>query len=89
MLDLTKRRHGRASPRTGGTAQRFDEPLKIGQRVRDEHFHRQGAVIDIARQYAHPKAEPVYHYLLRWDDGQVQAVGEAAFDGDHGLDPVD
>ena len=89
MLDLVKRRRGRAPSRTGGPEPRSEEPLAVGQRVRDLRLHRQGSVIDVARQYAHPKAAPVFHYLVRWDDGQIQAFGEEAFVADHGIDLID
>ena len=46
-------------------------------------------ILDFACQYAHPKAQPVYSYLIRWQDGQVSAVTEAAFGGDAGLELVD
>ena len=35
---------------------------------------------DSACQYAHPNAEPVFNYLVRWDDGQVSALTEHALD---------
>jgi len=86
VLDLVNRRRGR--PHAGGSGQRADGPLAVGQRILDQRLQRQGTVIDVARQYAHPKADPVFHYLVRWDDGQVQALGEAVFDGDYGLEPL-
>jgi len=86
---LVKRRRGRAASHSGGSDQRVEGPLSVGQRVRDARLHRQGTVVDVARQYAHPKADPVFHYLVRWEDGQVQAFGEVAFEGDYGLEPVD
>ena len=56
--------------------------LVAGQKVRDVHGKSTGVVLDFACQYAHPKAKPVYSYLIRWQDGQVNAVTEAAFQGD-------
>lgn len=56
--------------------------LEAGQKVRDIHERTLGVVTDSACQYAHPKAAPVYNYLIRWQDGQVQAVTESAFQGD-------
>ena len=56
--------------------------LEPGQKVRDIHERLLGVVTDSACQYAHPKAPPVYNYLIRWQDGQVQAVTETAFLGD-------
>jgi hypothetical protein len=45
--------------------------------------------LDYACQYAHPKADPVYSYLIKWDDGQVQALSEAAVGGPFGIEPLD
>jgi len=56
--------------------------LAAGQKVRDVHDKSVGVVLEFACQYAHPKAQPVYSYLIRWQDGQVSAVSEAAFLGD-------
>ncbi len=64
-------------------------PLEQGQKVRDTQNSNIGVVLEYACQYAHPKADPVYSYLIRWQDGQVQAVTEAAFQGSHGLKLVD
>ena len=64
-------------------------PLEQGQKVRDAQNNNSGVVLEHACQYAHPKADPVYSYLIRWQDGQVQAVSEAAFQGSHGLKLVD
>jgi hypothetical protein len=55
------------------------DPLDPGHKVRDAHGGRAGVVLDIARQYSHPKAQPVHNYLIRWEDGQVEAVSEMAF----------
>lgn len=55
--------------------------LENGQKVRDTRDDTTGVVLDYACQYAYPKAQPVYSYLIRWQDGQVQAVTEAAFSG--------
>ncbi len=63
--------------------------LANGQKVRDVHDQAIGVILDHACQYAHPKAQPVYSYLIRWQDGTVQAVTEAAFFGDAGLELVD
>jgi hypothetical protein len=65
------------------------EPLEAGQKVRDSQNDSTGVVLDFACQYAHPKADPVYSYLIRWQDGQVQAVTETAFEGSTGLRVVD
>ena len=66
-----------------------EQPMKLqaGQKVRDTRDNRQGVVLDLACQYAHPKAAPVYSYLIQWHDGIVQAVSEGAFRA--GLETVD
>jgi hypothetical protein len=56
--------------------------LEAGQKVRDVRERTVGVVLDYACQYAHPKAPPVYSYLIRWRDGQVQALSETAFCAD-------
>ncbi len=63
--------------------------LEAGQKVRDLRDNSIGVVLDHACQYAHPKAQPVYSYLVRWADGQVCAYTEAAFFGDDRLELVD
>ena len=55
------------------------EKLEIGQKIHDTLGNQDGVVLDIARQYAHPKAPPIYSYLVKWEDGQVLAIAEAAF----------
>jgi hypothetical protein len=62
--------------------------LETGGQLRDRRSDRLGTVLDVACQYAHPKAEPVYNYLVRWDDGQIEALSQAALDGTHGLEVV-
>jgi len=63
--------------------------LETGQKVRDVQEDSVGVVLEFACQYAHPKAQPVHSYLIRWEDGQVSAVSEAAFFGGAGLELVD
>lgn len=63
--------------------------LEVGQKVRDGRGDGIGVVLEFACQYAHPKAPPVYSYLVRWADGQVAAYTEAAFGGEDGLELVD
>ena len=70
-------------------ATRYAVALEPGQKVRDVNDRSEGVVLEFACQYAHPKARPVYNYLIRWHDGQVCAVTEAAFGGDRGLEPID
>jgi hypothetical protein len=65
------------------------EPLEAGQKVRDLQTNNVGVILDHACQYAHPKADPVYSYLIRWEDGQVYALSETAFGGSHGYEIID
>jgi len=65
------------------------EPFEVGSVVRDPSAQRTGTIIDRARQYSHPKAEPVHNYLIRWEDGQIQAVSQLAFNGGMGFELVD
>lgn len=57
--------------------------------MRDHHEDRVGEVLEHACQYAHPKAPPVYSYLIRWQDGQVQALSEVALQREFGLELLD
>ena len=63
--------------------------LEVGQTIRDTRNEQEGTIVDCACQYAHPKADPVYSYLVKWEDGQVLAISEAALSGDTGFEPVD
>jgi hypothetical protein len=63
--------------------------LEAGQKVRDVQDNSVGVVLEFACQYAHPKAQPVHSYLIRWEDGQVSAVSESAFFTSAGLELVD
>jgi hypothetical protein len=65
------------------------ERLEEGQRIRDVRNQLEGVVLEYACQYAHPKADPVYSYLVQWDDGQINAISEAALQGDYGYETVD
>jgi len=81
--------------KSGGTPSRIrDRPsqaerLETGQKIRDVRQSRHGIVLDFACQYSHPKAQPVYSYLIRWEDGQVQAISEGALAPGCGMEPVD
>ena len=61
------------------------KPLPEGQEVWDSTTSMEGVVIDHAKQYSHPQAAPVYIYMIRWKDGQVGSVSEAAFRHGGGL----
>jgi len=63
--------------------------LETGQKIRDVQTDNVGVIVDFACQYAHPKADPVYSYLVRWEDGQVNALTESAFRGSHGYEIID
>ena len=58
---------------------------RTGQRIHDTRSEREGEIVDVARQFAHPKADPVHNYLVRWDDGIVEAFNERAFTPSWGL----
>ena len=76
----------------GSRAKRHDfvaDKLEIGQTIRDVRNQQDGTIVDSACQFAHPKADPVYSYLVKWEDGQVLAISEAALGGDAGFEPVD
>ena len=60
-----------------------------GQKVHDFHSDRGGQIVDVARQYSHPNAEPVHNYLVRWDDGHVEALSERALTPNWGLEIED
>jgi hypothetical protein len=72
------------------TTRTTTEPrIATGQRIHDPRGGGDGVVLDYACQYAHPKAPPVYSYLVRWSDGQVCAYTEAAFHGDERFEIVE
>ena len=62
-----------------------NEPLEIGQKILDVRENKSGVIKECACQYAHPKAQPVYNYLIQWQDGQIQAITETALAGDFGI----
>ncbi|NIM64346.1 MAG: hypothetical protein GTO30_22630 [Acidobacteria bacterium] len=57
-----------------------------GQKVHDVNDDRCGLIVDVARQYSHPNADPVHNYLVRWDDGHVEALNERALTPNWGLE---
>ena len=60
-----------------------------GQKINDKLHERQGEIIDVARQYSHAKANPVHNYLVRWDNGDIEALSERAFSSGWGLEIED
>ena len=65
------------------------QDLQAGQKLRNRQSDMLGEILESACQYAHPKADPVYSYLIRWQDGQIQALSEGAFQGDYGVEIID
>lgn len=65
------------------------EPLASGRRILDHRNELRGEIVDHARQYAHPNADPVFVYLIRWDDGQVQSITEHALSAKHDYELLD
>ena len=65
------------------------EKLEPGQKIREIQTNLVGEILDHACQYAHPKADPVYSYLVRWEDGQVNALSETAFRSSGGYEILD
>jgi hypothetical protein len=70
----------------GGSGSRTPRPIPDGTELFETSTGRRGEVLEHACQYAYPQADPVYHYLIRWDDGQVQALGEAAIGSGRGVE---
>jgi hypothetical protein len=60
-----------------------------GQQINDSQGERSGEIVDVARQYSHPNAAPVHNYLVRWDDGHIEALNERAFTANWGLEVED
>ena len=71
-----RRRRGDPGGRSTGPGR-----LDVGRRIRDTRNEQEGVVLDYACQYPHPKADPVYSYLIKWEDGQIQAISETALRG--------
>ena len=71
----------------GGGRRKHVKPAKLepGQQVLDRDSGLTGVILEFACQYAHPKAAPNYNYLVRWEDGQVNAFAEQALYGDQGI----
>lgn len=85
---MQRRDKRESGPRTSRKP-RTSEPLEVGREVRDLRENKTGVIVESACQYAHPKANPVYNYLVRWQDGQVQAINEAALAREFGLEVLD
>jgi hypothetical protein len=79
------RSNGPRHPHKGAPMPVFDP----GQKVHDLHNDRAGEIVDIARQYANPTADPVHNYLVRWDDGHIEALNERALTPGWGLEVED
>lgn len=85
---MPRRSRGNSDSREG-RASRPEAPVAVGREIRDLKEQKTGLVLDYACQYAHPKAAPVYNYLVRWEDGQIQAISEHALSREYGLVLVD
>ena len=57
-----------------------------GIQVVDLDGDRSGTIVDVARQYSHPHADPVHNYLVRWEDGIVEALNERALASNWGIE---
>jgi hypothetical protein len=79
------RSNGPRHPRKGPDLPTFD----AGQSIHDCDADRAGKIVDVARQYAHPNADPVHNYLVRWEDGQIEALNERALTPGWGLEVDD
>ena len=86
-MDRTRKPSGRGARRP--PRDREEERLSTGQRLRHLRHGAVGEIVDSACQYAHPNAEPVFNYLVRWDDGQVSALTEHAFDARGEIELID
>ena len=53
--------------------------LGRGDWVWDGVGNVKGTVLDSACEYAFPGATPKFAYLIRWEDGRVEALSETAF----------
>ena len=57
-----------------------------GQRINDLQGEREGEILDVAQQFSHPNADPVHNYLVRWEDGHIEALNERALTSGWGLE---
>ena len=80
------KRHGDSSGRGKGARR---EPLQVGQKIRDNQQYREGVIVDYACQYTHPQAQPIFNYLVRWQEGQITALGESAIRSNFGIEVLD
>ena len=88
MANLRRVKAQRSRGEGDGSGPAIPHPLPDGAEVHESSTGRNGEVLEHACQYAYPQADPVYHYLIRWDDGQVQAVAEAAIGRGRGIEVV-
>jgi hypothetical protein len=77
-----KRNHSNSGGRQDGET---GVPLPNGTVIQDKQNSTHGEVIDHSSQFTHPQAAPIFMYLVRWQDGQVSALSEAALKPMHGL----
>ena len=61
------------------------EPIPNGTVIQDKLNSTHGEIIDNASQFTHPQAAPIFMYLVRWQDGQISSLSEAALKPAHGL----
>jgi len=85
MANLRSVRRNRSGGGNGGGAR---IPLAAGTVIAEVSSGREAHIVEHACQYAHPQAAPVFQYLVRWEDGQVEAISEGAFRSDGGLEVV-
>jgi hypothetical protein len=86
MANLRSERRGR---REGGDGRGARTPLRVGTIVAESSSGLEARIVDYACQYAHPQAAPVFQYLIRWDDGQVEAISESALRNGGGLEVLE
>ena len=82
---MSRHPKGPRQPRRQAPAPVYD----AGQKVFDLHGDRSGQIVDVARQYSHPNADPVHNYLVRWEDGHIEALNERALTSNWGLEIED
>ena len=89
VTDLKSARKSGGNRQRPGKPPARREPLEVGRRLFDTVADREGEIVEFACQYAHPQAPPTYAYLIRWQDGQIQALAEAALRPGQGIELLD